>query len=72
MKAPPCFEDPETKRLIRKTCENHEIDVDLLRDLCEVVLKYSGSGRAFGLPEEIDLTLERFITERSHPQSKGT
>lgn len=66
MKAPPCFDDPETKRLIRKTCEEHDIDVDLLKDLCEITLKYSGSGKAFGLPEQIDLSLERFITQRAN------
>lgn len=64
MKAPPCFDDPDTKRLIRQVCEEHGIDQDLLRDLCEIVAKYSGSGRRFNLPEEIDLTLNRFITRK--------
>lgn len=62
MKAPPCFDDPETRRLIRKICEKHRIDDELLKDLCETVMKYSGSGKAFGQPEEIDLSLERFLT----------
>lgn len=66
MRAPPCFDDPETKRLIRKICEEHDIDVDLLKDLCEITLKHSGTGKAFGLPEQIDLSLERFIDARAN------
>jgi hypothetical protein len=52
MKAPPCFDDPDTKRLIRQICEEHNIDGELLKDLCELVNVYSGSGRRFGLDNE--------------------
>jgi hypothetical protein len=61
MKAPPCFEDPESKKIIRKICEQQRIDIDLLKDLCEIVNIHAGSGRRVGLPEDIDAVLDRFV-----------
>jgi hypothetical protein len=61
MKAPPCFEDPESKKIIRNICEQHRIDIELLKDLCEIVNVHAGSGRRFGLPEDIEAVLDRFI-----------
>ena len=61
MKAPPCFDDPESKKIIRSICEQHRIDMDLLKDLCEIVNVHAGSGRRFGLPEDIEAILDRFI-----------
>ncbi len=66
MKAPPCFDDPETKRIIREICDQHAIDIELLKDLCELIAEHSGSGRRFGLPEDIDTIITRFIT-RTEP-----
>lgn len=62
MKAPPCFEDPETRKIIRQICDQHGIDTELLKDLCELMNEHSGSGRRFGLPEEIDGIINRFFT----------
>jgi len=62
MKAPPCFDDPDTKRIVRQICEQHRIDSELLKDLCELVNQYSGSGRRFGLDDEIAGILTRFLT----------
>jgi hypothetical protein len=61
MKAPPCFEDAETKKTIRAICEDHRIDIELLKDLCEIVNEHSGSGRRVGMPEDIETVLDRFI-----------
>lgn len=66
MKVPPCFDDPETKRLIGRICEQHQIDGELLKDLCELVNHYSGSGRRFGLDDEIGAIITRFTTR--HPE----
>ena len=65
MKAPPCFEDPETRKIIRQICEQYSIDIELLKDLCELMNEYSGSGRRFGLPDEIDGIINRFFTRTS-------
>ena len=62
MKAPPCFDDPETRKLIKQICVNNSIDHELLKDLCELVNEHSGSGRRFGLPAEIDAVIDRFIS----------
>jgi len=62
MKAPPCFEDNETKRIIRAICDEQRIDPELLKDLCEIVNERSGSGKRFGLPEDIEGILDRFVT----------
>lgn len=48
MKAPPCFEDPETKRIVKQICEEHKIDLVILKDVCELVQERSGEGRKFG------------------------
>ena len=64
MKAPPCFEDSDTKRMVKRICEAHRIDPDLLKDLCEVVNEYSGSGRRHGLPEDIEIVLDRFSSRK--------
>lgn len=61
MKAPPCFDDPETKKLVKQVCKQHQIDPELLKDLCELVTQYSGSGRRFGLDDEIAGIITRFI-----------
>jgi len=61
MKAPPCFDDPETKKLVKEVCRQHQIDPELLKDLCELVTQYSGSGRRFGLDDEIAGIITRFI-----------
>ncbi len=67
MKAPPCFEDSESKKIIRTICEQHRIDIDLLKDLCEIVNVHAGSGRRVGLPEDIETVLDRFINNRREP-----
>ena len=65
MKAPPCFEDSETKKLVRGICQDHKIDMELLKDLCELVQERSGEGRRFGLEAEISDILSRFINQRA-------
>lgn len=67
MKAPPCFEDSETKRMVKSICDENNIDVDLLKDLCEIVNEHSGSGRRFGLNEDIETVLDRFIARKIEP-----
>ena len=67
MKAPPCFEDPESKKIIRKICEQHRIDMELLKDLCQIVNDHTGSGRRFGLPEAIEAVLDRSIKNTKDP-----
>ena len=64
MKAPPCFDDPETKRLIREICEDHNIDKELLKDLCDLVNRYSGSGRRYGLDDDLASIITRFLTRK--------
>lgn len=61
MKAPPCFDDPETKKLVKQVCKQHQVDPELLKDLCELITQYSGSGRRFGLDDEIAGIITRFI-----------
>ncbi len=51
--------------MIRETCEQHAIDLELLKDLCELMNDYSGSGRRFGLPDEIDGIINRFFSRTS-------
>ncbi len=61
MKAPPCFDDPETKKTIKAICTEHHIDIELLKDLCEIVNEHTGSSRRVGMPEDIETVIDRFI-----------
>lgn len=61
MNMPACFQEPESKKVIKELCEANKIDADLLKDLCEVVLSYSGSGRKEGIPADITDCIDRFI-----------
>lgn len=65
MKPPPCFHDPDTKRVIREISDQHCVDSELLKDLCELVAAHSGSGRRFGLDGEIAGIIDRFLTRSS-------
>lgn len=64
MRLPACFEDSESKKLIRALCKEHKIDEDLLTDLVEIVQQYSGSGRRDGVTSDITSALDRFLNER--------
>ena len=60
MRLPPCFVDRETKRKIEALCQQNQIDVQLLADLCEVVHNYAGSGRREGITADIGQSIENF------------
>jgi len=64
MKAPPCFDDPESKKVIQGLCEEHRIDTALLRDLCELMQQHSGSGRKHNIDAEIALAIDRFLERK--------
>jgi hypothetical protein len=42
MKSPPCFDDLESKKLIQDLCEEHRVDIALLKDLCELDAEIAG------------------------------
>lgn len=65
MKAPPCFEDTETKKIVKEICTEHRIDMQLLKDLCELIQERSGEGKKFGMDAEISDALSRFINQRA-------
>ena len=65
MKAPPCFEDTETKKIVKEICTEHRIDMELLKDLCEFVQERSGEGRRSGMDAEISDALSRYINQRA-------
>jgi hypothetical protein len=64
MKAPPCFDDPECKKVIRGLCEEHRIDAALLKDLCELMQQHSGSGYKRHIDSEIALSIDRFLERK--------
>jgi hypothetical protein len=61
MKTLPCFQDIETKKEIQSLCKEYEINIRLLQDLCEIALNYSGSGRHYGIQEDITACIDRFM-----------
>jgi len=64
MNVPPSFQDPEAKRVIAALCDDNSIDTTLLKDLCEVVHNYSGSGRADGVIADVTDCIDRFIARQ--------
>lgn len=64
MKPPPCFDDPQSKKLIQSLCEEHRVDTALLKDLCELIQQYSGSGRKHHIDAEIALCIDRFLERK--------
>lgn len=65
MKPLPAFEDTETKKLIQELCQEHDIDMPLLKNLCEVMQEHSGSGRKHDVDADLAGCLDRFIAR--HP-----
>ena len=66
MNFPPCFQEPGAKRVIADLCEQHKIDTTLLKDLCEVLLNFSGSGRKEGVLADLTDCIDRFIARYEH------
>ena len=64
MKTLPCFDDPESRKLIQELTEQHRVDTTLLRDLCELIQQHSGSGRKHNIDAEIALCLDRFLERK--------
>jgi hypothetical protein len=69
MRTPACFEDRDTRAIIDDLCRRHNVDIQLIVDLCEVVEKFSGSGRKEGLASDISTSIDAFLT-RTHPAKK--
>jgi hypothetical protein len=61
MRLPACFEDPASAELIRQICDKFQIDDQLLKDVLQVTLNYSGYSRAHGLTSEIAAPIEDFL-----------
>lgn len=66
MKPPACFENMEARRHIEKLCSQENIDLDLLKDLCEVIQEYAGYGRKDGVVSELTDCIQRFLDR--HPE----
>jgi hypothetical protein len=62
MRTPACFEDTETRAIIEELCRKNKVDLQLVLDLCEIVQKFSGSGRKEGLASDISTCIDSFLT----------
>ena len=61
MRTPACFEDHETRPIIADLCNRNRIDIQLLIDLCEIIQKYSGSGRKEGVTSDIATCIDSYL-----------
>ncbi len=61
MRTPACFEDRDTRAIIDELCRKNNIDIQLIIDLCDVVEKFSGSGRKDGLASDVSTTIDSFL-----------
>lgn len=57
---PACFRDPEALAILQTICQKNGHSVALLKDLYQVVMKYSGSGRPDGINDEIGSVLDAY------------
>ncbi len=62
MRTPACFEDRDTRAIIDDLCRHNNIDTQLIIELCEVVERFSGSGRKEGLASDISTSIDTFLT----------
>ena len=62
MRTPACFEDRDTRAIIDELCRRHNVDIQLIIDLCEAVEKLSGSGRKEGLASDISASIDLFLS----------
>jgi hypothetical protein len=69
MRTPACFEDRDTRAIIDELCHRHNVDIQLIIELCDVVEKFSGSGRKEGLASDISTCIDAFLA-RSKPTKK--
>jgi hypothetical protein len=69
MRTPACFEDRDTRAIIDELRRRHNVDIQLIIELCEVVERFSGSGRKEGLASDISTSIDAFLT-RSQPAKK--
>ena len=65
MRKPACFEDSDTRAIIDGLCRRNNIDTQLIIELCEVVEKFSGSGRKEGLVSDVSTCIDSFLTRSS-------
>jgi hypothetical protein len=68
MRTPACFEDRDTRAIIDELCRKNNIDIQLIIDLCEVVEKFSGSGRKDGLASDVSTTIDAFLARTPTPK----
>jgi hypothetical protein len=61
LRLPACFEDPSAMETIRQICSKYQVDDQLLKDVLQVALQYSGYGRAHGLTSELAVPIEDFL-----------
>ena len=65
MGKPSCFVQSESKKEIKRLCNEQKIDLILLEDLSEVISQHSGSGRRVGIDYEISECIDRFISREN-------
>ena len=61
MRTPACFEDSDTRAIIDELCKRNKVDIQLIIELCDVVEKFSGSGRKEGLASDISTSIDAFL-----------
>jgi hypothetical protein len=70
MKTPACFDDNETREIIKSLCRRHKIDIELLADLCDRIEDHSGSGRKDGIISEITECIDLFLSRSGEEGSR--
>ncbi len=68
MRTPACFEDKDTRKIIEELCRRHNVDLQLIEELCDVVQKQSGL-RKEGMAGDISTCIDSFLS-RSQPRKK--
>jgi hypothetical protein len=68
MRTPACFEDKDTRKIIEELCRRHNVDLQLIEELCDAVQKQSGL-RKEGMASDISTCIDGYLS-RSQPGKK--
>lgn len=64
----PLLSDKKARNILHKLCKEHNISLDLLRNLIEIQRDNLGRGRQLGISQEFSAAISDFIEERAEVQ----
>lgn len=64
----PLLGDRKARNILQKLCQEHNISLDLLRNLIEIQRDNLGRGKQIGITQEFSAAISDFIEEQAETQ----